>query len=72
MTYKNRAEVTNKVDWEGGISGALEYGLTVDDMPPGDTELRDAWKRLEAAWKAFDAIETEVYALLDEDGEADG
>lgn len=40
-----RQEVAKKIDWEGGLVGALEYGLTEDDMPEGDAELREIWGR---------------------------
>src|SRR5690606_4104241 len=58
--YQTREQVAAKVDWEGGIPEALEYGLTVDDMPAGDEELRAAWGRLEAAHQPFAAAEAEV------------
>ncbi|MGV2385396.1 MAG UNVERIFIED_CONTAM: hypothetical protein LOD86_09040, partial [Thermobifida fusca] len=64
--YQTREQVAEKVDWEGGIPEALEYGLTVDDMPAGDEELRAAWGRLEAAHQPFAAAEAEVARLLEE------
>ena len=64
--YQTREQVAAKVDWEGGIPEALEYGLTVDDMPAGDEELRAAWGRLEAAHQPFAAAEAEVARLLEE------
>lgn len=38
-----------KVDWEGGIAGALEYGMPSDDLPEG--QLKAAWKRLESVYE---------------------
>src|SRR5690606_33060360 len=64
--YQTREQVAAKVDWEGGIPEALEYGLTVDDMPAGDEELRAAWGRPEAAHQPFAAAEAEAARLLEE------
>lgn len=53
-----------KIEWEGGVVGALEYGLTSNDVEPG--ELQNAWKELEKAWVPMqDAIE-EVQSLIDD------
>jgi hypothetical protein len=43
MTARRFAE---KVDWEGGIVAALEYGLRPNDIDPADpdgTDLRRLW-----------------------------
>lgn len=47
---QSRQEVSEKVSWEGGLSAALEYGLTEEDMPEGDIELRTAWRTMREAW----------------------
>lgn len=37
-----------KVDWEGGIDAALDYGLSASDIEDDDdSELREAWETLE-------------------------
>ncbi|MEE9569340.1 MAG: hypothetical protein V3W37_08140 [Candidatus Binatia bacterium] len=43
----NKEDFYDKVDWEGGVMGAIEYGLTSNDMPP-DTPgaVKTAWDRL--------------------------
>lgn len=43
------AEFSQKVAWEGGVFGALEYGLKADDCEPGP--LRDAWYNLELSYE---------------------
>jgi hypothetical protein len=47
----------NKIEWEGGYSGILEYGVTAADMPDiiyaSDEELVSAWRELDAAWVVF-------------------
>lgn len=37
-------EFANKIEWEGGILDALDYGLTPEDVEGG--ELQDAWRTL--------------------------
>ena len=37
MSFASRDDVTAKIINEGGITDALEYGLTADDMPEGDS-----------------------------------
>lgn len=42
------AQVRHKVAWEGGIAGALEWGLSAEMIEPG--ELRDAWAAVERSY----------------------
>lgn len=66
-----RADIAAKIDWEGGIWDALEYGLKTDDMPDGDTELRSAWADLRSAFAVAEEAAGRVDALLpDEDEES--
>lgn len=61
--YKRGIDVVGKIEWEGGIHGALVYGLTHEDIDEEALpELRAAWKKLEEAWRdyfqpAVDAVE---------------
>jgi hypothetical protein len=59
-----RLDVAAKIDWEGGIWQALEYGLDADDMPEGDTELRELWAELDTAFHMASVIAEKVEALL--------
>ena len=43
----DRELLASKIQWEGGVIGALEYGLKPDDI--GDPELRAAWQQLQQA-----------------------
>lgn len=45
----DEAEFVAKIEWEGGIIDALDYGLKPDDCEPGP--MRDAWAALYAKWK---------------------
>lgn len=49
-------EFASKVEWEGGVFGALEYGLRPEEMRPG--ALRDAYKEL------WDVYHGRMYDLM--------
>lgn len=68
MRFASRAEVASKVEWEGGVAEALDYGLKSEDMPEGDHELEGAWNRMEEAYARFDALREKVWDLLSEPG----
>lgn len=65
--YESRAAVRDKIEWEGGIMEALDYGIKTEDMPEGDTELAEAWEKLRTAWKALEPLTTAVSKLLGDD-----
>ncbi len=44
-------EFVAKVDWEGGVVDALEYGMRSTDLGPDEYRLADAWLRVEHAWR---------------------
>ena len=67
--YESREAVAGKIEWEGGIFEALDYGIKTEDMPEGDTELAEAWRELSAAYKVADAAAEKVTALLEAGGE---
>lgn len=60
---KNRDEVIAKMNWEGGIYDALEYGLKASDMP--DEELKEAWQALEDAFSEAEYLADRVLSLLE-------
>jgi hypothetical protein len=64
MSLKSRHEVAAKVEWEGGLVAALELGLRADDMPEGDMELREAWKRMRMAWELAVVLGSDVERML--------
>jgi hypothetical protein len=61
--FETRAAVAGKIEWEGGIMEALDYGIRSGDMP--DDELRDAWDKLEKAHAAMAPLVAFVEDLLD-------
>jgi hypothetical protein len=51
MTDKmTEEEFINKIAWEGGIIGALTYGLRASDLADQDSDLAKAWRHLENGW----------------------
>lgn len=69
-----------KIEWEGGVAGALDYGLKKADLEAADREtwpsLAEVWDAACDAYAAFAGPASEVEALseeirirLDEEGE---
>lgn len=72
--YMTARRFAAKVDWEGGVVDALEYGLHATHLDPDDETskpLREAWSALEAAWQNAKPLIGKVEGLL-EDIEEDG
>lgn len=64
--YESRQEIADKADWEGGtLDLVFGYGLSVEDLPEDDQELRDALTELLALRPAIDRFNN----LLPEPGE---
>lgn len=60
-----------KVEWEGGVTSALDYGLKATDLPensddPLTADLRAAWTALQGKWDALRDEMREVEEILDE------
>lgn len=55
--YMTAGRFVAKVDWEGGIGGALNYGLTADELDPND----EASKPLRKAWADLERLYREEY-----------
>jgi len=65
--YGSRLDVWGKVDNEGGIYDAIvNYGIKASDMPEGDTELAEAWQKLEDAFEGTQPLLRAVEKMLDE------
>ena len=66
--FKSREDLAEKINWEGGIAEAVDYGIKAEDMPEGDTELTELWAEMVDAYKKFDALADKVHGLLGEHG----
>lgn len=67
MTYANRAELFDKTEWEGGLAEFIfGYGVGLEELPEGDTELREAFAEVLKAVPAFNRLE-EMLIVAGED-----
>ena len=64
MAEYTEKEFAQKIDWEGGVIDALEYGLKSTDVEPGD--LRDAWKTLQYWWDHLEGDLSVVQRMIDD------
>lgn len=68
--FESREALAAKIEWEGGLAEAVDYGIRVADMPEGDEELIAAWTAMEEVWAEFERRSGVVAKLLpDMDGE---
>lgn len=55
--FMTKEELVHKVEWEGGVMEAVEYGITVSQLPPDTPEdILDAWAQLEEAQLCVSAV----------------
>lgn len=67
------AEFAGKVEWEGGVLDALDYGLRADDLDDSNPELKAAWRDLARRWaEDFEPGLRNVERMLDELEQSDG
>ncbi len=54
-----------KIDWEGGVYGALQYGLRADDFYPNlPPRVREAWNDLVIAFDEIDELVDEYHLAV--------
>jgi hypothetical protein len=66
--FESREALASKIEWEGGVLESVDYGIRVEDMPEGDTELAELWADLVVAYQKADGLATKVHAILEEHG----
>lgn len=52
------ASLAKKVEWEGGVLAALEYGIRTDEIE--DPALRSLWEQVETRYRALTPLITEI------------
>jgi len=62
--FESRDALAGKIEWEGDILDALDYGITTEMMPEGDAELTEAWAKLEASFKETRKLADAVEGML--------
>lgn len=58
-------EFFTKMDHEGGVSGALDYGLTSSMYPDIPDEMARDWDMVRDSWDEFDANASEFMSKWD-------
>lgn len=63
------SDFVDKIDWEGGIYGALEYGLKSRDydLPK---EVEDQWSELRDLFNDMEDLVADFWVLVDKHTEA--
>lgn len=59
------SEFIDKVECEGGILEALDYGLRAKDMDDSDPSFKAAWQRLETKFDLMHGDLSEVESMID-------
>lgn len=57
-------ELAGKVEWEGGVLQAIDYGLVADDLDDSNPDLKSAWVNLCNAYKNFHGLLEDVESQL--------
>jgi len=57
-------EFARKVEGEGGIIGALEYGLRASELADQESQLAKRWHHLEKGWAKLQPRVANVEELL--------
>lgn len=61
----NIYELEEKIDDEGGIASALDYGIDLNEYNVPNY-LRDAWEYMLEAWEDFCKQREDVWALIEQ------
>ena len=65
MTESNNIyDLLSKIDWEGGITGVLDYGMRDIDNYDVPDSLKDVWADMVAVYAEFEGCMEDVYAEL--------
>jgi hypothetical protein len=67
VTLKPAADFISKIYWEGGISGAIDYGLDATEYElPGS--VKDAWRQLRAMAATYNTAQEQFAKIAKEAG----
>lgn len=72
MKKMTEDEFLGKVEWEGGVVDALEYGLHAEVLLDQNTELASRWRALEQEWRWFQNFLNPVEQLFEDWQEDEG
>jgi hypothetical protein len=71
MSKYNIFDLEGKIDWEGGYSSALEYGIDIEEYDVSE-ELKAAWYEMEDRFGEFESEEANVNRLIEEEKQNHG
>jgi hypothetical protein len=71
MEKMTEDEFLQKVEWEGGVVEALEYGLRADMLKDPNIKLGRLWKSLETAWLGLQPLMGAVESYFEDWQEGD-
>lgn len=63
----NLEDFVGKIDWEGGLTGALEYGLSTDDYELPE-DVAEKWDEIVEYFDEFESLSGEFWALIRKHG----
>jgi hypothetical protein len=55
-------ELVQKIDWEGGITDAIDYGLRPEDID--DPKVALLWEQARDALKMFQSLATQIENII--------
>jgi hypothetical protein len=58
----NPAQLRNKIDWEGGVVEAMDYGIRDSDID--DEDLSELWYEMQVEWDVLSANISDFMDLL--------
>jgi hypothetical protein len=61
-------EFAVKVQWEGGVIDALEYGLRYEDIDPAEEDLRKMWAEAEGKYRDLALTVRDIEKVFEERG----
>ncbi|APC46374.1 hypothetical protein HWB05_gp112 [Streptomyces phage BRock] len=59
----NLEDFVGKIDWEGGLVGALEYGLSTDDYDIPE-DVAEKWEEIVEYFDEFESLSSDFWALI--------
>lgn len=66
MSKWNIYDLEGKIDWEGGMTAAIEYGIDIEEYDVSE-ELKAAWYEMVDLFSEFEDLEANVNRLIEEE-----
>lgn len=56
-------DLESKIDWEGGYSSAIEYGIDIDDYDVPE-DLKEKWEEMVSLYSEYATVADEVDYMI--------